>query len=68
MKKTYQKPELISKTFAQFENVFTACDRNPSRPNCTWCGPWNPGADSAPCPRCGLYQNQHSAHVEPKGS
>lgn len=35
MKKVYTKPELDTKAYAQFENVFTACSKgNPTKPNC----------------------------------
>lgn len=34
MKKEYAKPELNTKAYAQFENVFTGCDQNPSQSNC----------------------------------
>jgi len=33
MKKAYVKPELDARTFAQFENVFTACTRNTNNPS-----------------------------------
>lgn len=32
MKKTYTKPELDTKAFAQFENVFTACNKGNAIP------------------------------------
>jgi hypothetical protein len=35
MKKVYTKPELNKKAYAQFENVFTACDKgNPNTRSC----------------------------------
>ena len=35
MKKAYTKPELDTKAFAQFENVFTACSKgNASKAGC----------------------------------
>jgi hypothetical protein len=35
MKKVYTKPELNTKAYAQFENVFTACDKgNPGSQKC----------------------------------
>lgn len=34
MKKVYTKPELVTKAYAQFENVFTACSKNPSEIGC----------------------------------
>lgn len=34
MKKEYTKPELNTKAYAQFENVFTGCDQNPSETYC----------------------------------
>lgn len=33
MKKEYSKPELDTKAYAQFENVFTGCDKNPGKNN-----------------------------------
>lgn len=32
MKKIYTKPELNTKAYAQFENVFTACDKGNAIP------------------------------------
>ena len=32
MKKEYSKPELDAKAFAQFENVFTACNKGNAVP------------------------------------
>ncbi|MEQ8174748.1 MAG: hypothetical protein ABRQ26_06705 [Syntrophomonadaceae bacterium] len=32
MKKVYEKPELNAKAYAQFENVFTACDKGNASP------------------------------------
>lgn len=35
MKREYSKPELNTKAYAQFENVFTACDKgNPDPQGC----------------------------------
>jgi len=67
MRKVYAKPEIDTRTFAQFENVFTACDRNPSRTDCVTCGPWNPGDDVKPCD-CGLANADHSRHWDVTGS
>ena len=63
MKKTYEKPGLESRTFAQFENVFTACTKgNAHAQGCTYCGPWNPGVDvHEGCPICGKVQDDHAA-------
>ena len=61
MKKTYVKPELDSRTFAQFENVFTACNKTKNNANCSYCGPENPGVGSNLCPTCGQGPNKHSA-------
>jgi hypothetical protein len=36
MKKEYQSPSLEKMEYAQFENVFTACDKNPSSDNCIY--------------------------------
>jgi hypothetical protein len=33
-KKKYEKPEADVKEFAQFENVFTWCNRNPAQAGC----------------------------------
>ena len=68
MKKVYAKPEIDTRTFAQFENVFTACDKNPSRTNCVTCGPWNPGNDVKPCEVCGKPNAEHSKHWPVVGS
>jgi len=73
MKKTYAKPGLESRTFAQFENVFTACTRNLNNPdqfpNCTYCGGFNPGVDVSPeCIECGQTESAHSRHVDVSGS
>lgn len=35
MKKEYSKPELDTKVYAQFENVFTACNKVKKNPICT---------------------------------
>jgi len=71
MKKTYAKPGLESRTFAQFENVFTACTRNTNNPKfgCQYCGDWNPGVDvQATCDVCGDLQADHSRHAGDGGS
>lgn len=34
MKKQYSKPNLDSKAFAQFESVFTACDKGNAMQGC----------------------------------
>lgn len=36
MKKEYTKPELDTKAFAQFENVFTACDKGNEKKGCVF--------------------------------
>ena len=67
MKKIYEKPGLESRTFAQFENVFTACTRNTNNDKfgCVWCGDWNPGVDvHAGCPVCGKTNPEHSEHAQ----
>ena len=61
MKKTYVKPELDSRTFAQFENVFTACNKTKNNANCSYCHPGNPGSDSNPCPTCSQGPSAHAA-------
>ena len=71
MKKTYAKPGLESRTFAQFENVFTACTKSTNNPKhgCTYCGEWNPGVDvQATCPVCGMTEPDHSRHAGDGGS
>jgi len=71
MKKTYVKPELDARTYAQFENVFTACSRNTNNDKfgCSYCGDWNPGVDvHATCPVCGKIQDEHSRHAGDGGS
>jgi hypothetical protein len=56
MKKEYTKPELNTKAFAQFENVFTACGKTkhdgcgwaldePGSPNCAYEGLTGPGSN-----------------------
>jgi len=68
MKKTYEKPGLESRSFAHFENVFTACDKGNWDPRgCVWCNNFNPGDESKPCPDCGQSNNQHAAHTAPGG-
>ena len=34
MKKKYTQPSIEALEYAQFENVFTYCDRNPARVGC----------------------------------
>jgi len=70
MKKTYAKPGLESRTFAQFENVFTACSKNTNNDKfgCFWCTEFNPGDDSKPCVSCGEMNDEHSRHANPGGS
>jgi len=34
MKKKYTRPSIEALEYAQFENVFTYCDRNPARVGC----------------------------------
>ena len=65
MKKTYVKPEMDTRTFAQFENVFTACSKTknntPPGSDCQYCDViYNPGGDSNLCPVCGQGPDQHS--------
>lgn len=46
MKKTYTKPELDSKAFAQFENVFTKCDKgNANERGCDHIPGWPPSGE-----------------------
>lgn len=35
-KQKYEIPRIETNAFAQFENVYTACDKNPSADNCIW--------------------------------
>jgi len=61
MKKTYVKPELDSRTFAQFENVFTACNKgNAHAQGCVWHTTSNPGEGSKPCDACGEMNSEHA--------
>ena len=70
MKKAYEKPGLESRTFAQFENVFTACSKNTNNDKfgCFWCNNNNPGDESKPCPDCGQMNEEHSRHAQGSGS
>ena len=47
MKKIYEKPELNTKTFAQFENVYAGCDFSPGNTQgklaCTYDPSWPAG-------------------------
>lgn len=36
MKEKYSKPDVDAKAFAQFESVFTACNKNPADGGCIW--------------------------------
>lgn len=36
MKEKYSKPDIDVNAFTQFENVFTACNKNPGFGNCIW--------------------------------
>jgi len=65
MKKIYEKPGLESRTFAQFENVFTACSKTmnqtpPHMAPCTYCNDYNPGVGSNLCLVCGEGPSKHS--------
>lgn len=61
MKKTYVKPELDSRTFAQFENVFTACNKgNFHAQGCEYHNDSNPGDGSKPCDICGEFNSEHA--------
>jgi len=64
MKKTYVKPELETRTFAQFENVFAFCTKNTNNPKfgCVWVNDDSPGNIGTG------EQSGHSRHVEPAGS
>ena len=43
IKKKYLKPELNNKAFAQFENVFTKCDKgNAHKKDCSYAPGWPP--------------------------
>lgn len=56
MKKKYTKPELDSKGYAQFENVFTQCTKGNSKRGCSIVPSWAPsGSDYA------AYGNNPSA-------
>ena len=69
MKKTYEKPGLESRTFAQFENVLTACDKgNAHAQGCKWCNNFNPGNESKPCEDCGLMNDDHARFAAGGGS
>lgn len=46
MKKEYSKPELDTKAYAQFENVFTGCDKTPGWTDCQF-GEWLPSEGSS---------------------
>jgi len=68
MKKTYAKPGLESRTFAQFENVFTACNKgNFHAQGCEWHNDQNPGVGSKPCDVCGEYNSEHAEFAAPAG-
>jgi len=42
MKKDYSKPVLDTKAYAQFENVFTKCTREPKTSGCSEIPGWPP--------------------------
>lgn len=48
MKKEYSKPELDTKAYAQFESVFTGCDKNPGWGDCEF-GEWHPSEGNSYC-------------------
>ena len=63
MKQAYVKPELDVRTYAQFENVFTFCDKgNEHSRGCKFAAHGNPGRDSP-------WTHDHWArHTDPTGS
>lgn len=72
MKLTYEKPTMDSRTYAQFENVFTFCSKGNTKRGCTVEGIINPGAGSDPV--CILHnkapndQQYHAALGEGSGN
>lgn len=56
MKKEYVKPELDTKAYAQFENVFTGCNKNPGWGGCYF-AVWHPSTGSSYC----AYQTGNGA-------
>lgn len=49
MKKKYSKPELDTKAYAQFENVFTGCNKNPADSDCVSDSMYLPSDGSSYC-------------------
>lgn len=65
----YERPVLTTKAYAQFENVFTNCNKGNEK-KCTVCVPGlNPGNDvHEPCIVCGQANNKHAAFGGQAGS
>jgi len=69
MKLPYAKPGLESMVYAQFENVFTACNKGNFVPRgCEYHNDANPGNGSKPCDVCGEMNNAHARFGGVNGS
>ena len=69
MKRAYEKPCMNSKAYAQFESVFTYCDKGSNKKSCSYEAPGAPNKEGKCCPahRYNIFF-QHSAHTDPVGS
>jgi hypothetical protein len=62
MKKAYVKPGLGVRTYAQFENVYTGCNKNEGwiqngKKNCTYNAAWTPNYKPRPDHYCAWMDN-----------